>query len=321
VRSEEPMTRLRLAPVASLLALCLASCGGGGALSGGGIDGSGLVIGPITGFGSIIVSGLELDVDGADVTIDGQAATPADLRLGMLVTVAAELDYAAMTGIASSVDFRDVVQGPVSEVDAANAAFVVLGQRVLSDAGTVFDGVTLDTLGIGDVVEVSGFVDAGVNVRATRVARRIAPAEPLEIRGKVTALDANAQTFSIGALTIDFSNAVVDPGVEALANGVTVDVQGMGPILDGVLVADQIEVQVREPGEEGTELEVEGFVTEVISATDFVLNGSRQVRLTSRTQIEGGDASDIVVDARLSVHGTLDAADVLIAKEIELGDD
>jgi hypothetical protein len=306
--------------VCALAVAVIPSCGGG-SFVGGGIDGSGLVFGPISGFGSIIVNGIEFDVDAANVTIDGQAATPTDLRLGMLVTVMGTISADSTTGTADSVDFNDAVQGPVSEIDVTAGTFVVVGQRVLTDAATVFDNVTLATLAIGDVVEVSGFIDADMNIRATRVERK-SDGEDIEINGYVSNLDTGAETFTIGTLVIDYSTAQINggdgTGLASLAEGVRVDVKGTGPITGGVLVADTIEIQQPEGGNAGDEVEIEGFVTQVISSTSFVLNGTRQVRTDAQTVFEGGTSADVVVNARLEVKGTVDSMGILVARQVEL---
>jgi hypothetical protein len=74
---------------ASLLALLAAACGGAG--HGGGIGGTGIVFGAISGFGSVIVAGVEFDSSSAIVTLNGENVEETALALGMVVTVRGQI--------------------------------------------------------------------------------------------------------------------------------------------------------------------------------------------------------------------------------------
>src|SRR5262245_1475448 len=97
--SYKPAVTLRPSIVA--VALVVASCG----IDQGGIDSPSviasqsaqtvLVSGPIDGFGSVHVNGLELDTSRAQVRIDGRAASEADLRVGQMIRVVARVDGTA----------------------------------------------------------------------------------------------------------------------------------------------------------------------------------------------------------------------------------
>src|SRR5207302_8849334 len=68
--------------------LLLASCGGPAQL--GGIQGSGspvVAYGPIAGFGSIFVNGVEYATSNAQIRIDDQPGTESQLLVGQVVTV------------------------------------------------------------------------------------------------------------------------------------------------------------------------------------------------------------------------------------------
>ena len=160
-----------------------------------------------------------------------------------------------------------------------------------------------------------------MNIRATRVERKT-DGQDIEVNGFISNLDTNAETFTIGMLVIDFSGAEIHDsngtGLASLANGVRVDVKGMGPITGGVLVADTIEVQEAEGGREGEDREIEGFVTQVTSTTSFVINGTTQVRTNAETVFEGGTSADLVVNARVSVKGTVDSLGIVVARKIEI---
>ena len=94
----------------TLAAMAVAACGGSGTQTAG-IDRGGVatpvsVVGPITGFGSIVVNGVHYNVDKASIVVDGNPATASDLALGQVVTVVGERDAAGSTGTANQVLFQ-----------------------------------------------------------------------------------------------------------------------------------------------------------------------------------------------------------------------
>lgn len=82
-------------------------------LAAGGIGGTGISFGPITGFGSIFVNGVEFQTSGATIIIDGSPASEGDLKKGMVVTVQGTID--GDTGIATTILAESAVKGPVDE--------------------------------------------------------------------------------------------------------------------------------------------------------------------------------------------------------------
>ncbi len=310
-------------PLAAALALVLGlavtavSCGGGGGLSiGGGIDGSAVVSGPIQGFGSIFVRGIEFDTTDAMITIDGQAASESDLRLGMVVTVEGDIDGNATTGTALAVNFQEEVRGPVDSVDNGASMFTVLSQVVVVDAATVFEGATLGTLMAGDFVEVSGFRDSGDRILATRVEVEDGGSEDIDVQGPVKNLNTVARTFAIGSQAIDYSGATISGGT--LANGLLVEVKGRTPLVAGVLVATEIDIEDESAGDEGDEAEKEGIVTALLSATSFRIGTSTVVRFDSGTRFDGGTEADLALDVKLSARGTFAGDGAIEADRIEL---
>jgi hypothetical protein len=276
------------------------------------------VAGPIAEFGSIVVNGIELDTTGAVVTIEGDPAEVADLRLGMFVFVRATVPPSSTTGRAQRIASDHVLEGPVDGVNVAAGTFSALSQLVITNAATVFDQTTLATLLPGDVVEVFGVRDADASIRATRVERKQGVTE-FEVTGTISSFDAGAQTFDIGILTVDFSSALVEnapPG--GLADGLLVEVETDEVPVGDLMLATNIEVL--DPAsmfEDDDEADIQGFVTEIVSSTVFVLNGVQRVQITDQTRFEGGTAGDLVLNAQVDVSGTFDTQSVLVAAEIE----
>ncbi len=308
---------------APLLATILIACGS--VSSGGGITGSGLVVGPISGFGAapgtIIVNAIEIDVSRAKVRLDGVAADAGSLRLGMVVLVRGSIDSATASGVASLVEFNDELEGPVDSVDAAGGRFVVLGHTVFVDAATVFENTSLATLSRDDVVEVSGLRNAAGDIAATRVELKTGVGE-FEVKGTVFFHDSVAKRFTLGTLTVDYSGASIENApAGGLRDGLFVEVKTKRAPAGGVLSADKVEVKSAGlGGRAGEEAEIEGFITDIVSASEIVVGATQTVRITPQTKFEGGSASDLAIDVKIEAKGTFDAGGAVVARKIEFDD-
>ena len=177
------MTRVRL--LGLLLGAVLAACsgasqpggradrgiggtGGAAGIADRGIGGTGIdtgIVGTITGFGSVIVNGLEIADDTlANVEIDGQSRPRDALRVGQLARVVARNDGNGLR--ASVIEVHHEVSGPIWRI-LPNGVLVVAGQRVRITPRTVGDDVK-----VGDWVEVSGLRNAFGAILASRIDRR-----------------------------------------------------------------------------------------------------------------------------------------------------
>jgi len=307
--------------VAAALALGLAACTGGTFVAEGGIVGTGsapiTVTGAISSFGNntLVVNGKALATTGAVVRVNQQPGSVADLRVGMVVAVAGTV-AAGGAVTATTIDYRADIRGVVDGIDRGSKTFTVLGQTVRTDASAIFDGGTLDTL-VSQYVEVSGFRTLPGEVLASLVQiSTSAPAgTPAEVTGIVSALDVNARTLRIGTLLVDF---VALPGAQLppqLANGAVVDVRGMTNA-SGTLVAQTLAlVGTTLPGADGTEVEVEGAITEFASAASFKVNG--QPVDAHAAAIGNGTAALLGNGVRVDVAGRL-AGGIVAATRVDI---
>ncbi len=332
------MTRwfLRRMLVLMLPLSVLAACSSGGGI--GGTGAAGVTVGPITGFGSIVVNHVHLDISNATVNLEGIPGDPSDpnmgLKLGMVVVARGDFSADGLTAVATSVEFEDNLEGPVDSVDVTGNQVTVLHQTVIVNTATVFDGfAALGDLTQGNMVEVSGLVDANGHILATRIELKgltFNDVGELEIKGTIRNLNPTMETFEIGApttpLVVQYTGASLD--LEQSPNGVLedglfVEVESQQPPSGGIIVAS--EVAVKSPfsdslGEAGDHVEIEGFVAE-FSALDqpFKVNGY-PVRTTPNTLYEHGLPGDVANGVRLEVEGTLDADGVLVAVKVEFED-
>jgi len=320
-----------------LLVSCLLIFGGTGCDNGsgqdvaeGGIEGTGRVatsstsVGTITGFGSVFVNGVEYETDTANVDAgDNENATEDDLEIGMLVTIQGSINADEVTGDAIYIEYSEDIKGYVQAIDVNAGNLVIMGQEVTTDELTVYDDVTLETLLLGDFVEVSGLTTGSGVLLATRIEKETATVNPvIKVKGVVSDLDTLNATFSLGHLIVDYSSAEIDLGEEAiLVDGVSVKVKGSQTGEDMPLLATKIEIRDKEyKAEEGHSLELDGVIDSFVSVTSFTVNG-QSITTNDATEYEHGNSSFLVLGERVKVKGALNSEGQLVADEIEFHQD
>lgn len=288
----------------------------------GGIIRGGIAVGPITNFGSVVVNGVQFDTDGASFMIDDAPGTQADLAVGDFVVIEGEYAADLASGTATAVIYDDNVEGPIESIDQAGNTLVVLGQSVRADATTSFDDsidpASIDGLSVGDIVEVTGFVDAAGVTIATRIELKPAGSE-FEVHGVVANLDAAAMTFSLAALTVDFSAATLDnfPSGE-ISLGDFVEAKGDRLGSGGELVANSVELEDGQvSANDGDRVEIEGLITRFASDSDFDVSGVSVVTDGS-TVFEGGVAADLALNVKVEVEGDFDANGTIVASRVDI---
>lgn len=318
---------------AAIASVFLGACSGGGIAIGGstnaGIDGSAVgrsaVVsrGTITGFGSVIVNGVHYDTSKATIKFDDNPGVESDFRIGQVVTIQGTIpDDNPTRGTADQIVSKNAVEGPISAIDTAAGTVTVLGQVVHVGADTSFGaGLTLANLAVNDIIEVSGFARADGSIDATRIERSSSTTTgEFEVKGIVQNLDTVAKTFAIGALSINYSTAAIDPELGNLQNGLSVEVKGT-QASGSVLQATRIELEddlADLATEAGTRLELEGIISNYDAAARRFQVAGTQVEFTGNTQFEGGTAANLANNAKVEVKGTRNSAGVFVADKIEI---
>ena len=311
-----------------VLFVVLASCGPT-PQAGGGIGGTGSITpivasGPITGFGSIFVSGTEYDTTHTSMTVDGNPGTQSDLKKGMIVRVNATVPNGSGTDkpvprAADTVLYEDTVEGFVQSVSADGTGLIVLGQTITITTATDIDasisGGNVTNLMPGrDLVEVSGFVMGDGLIRGTWVElKRLGQktdTPDYHVKGFIKNHQADQHTFEIGDLTLDYRDAVLNDMPSQSSdgwNGLLIDATGKQTSFEG-LNSSTIRLtatRVSQDGlglQEGEVAEIEGFVTRVLSEGDFFI-GNVPVLADAGTTFQGGALNNIRVGVHMEVHG------------------
>ncbi|MEN9843215.1 MAG: putative exported protein [Pseudomonadota bacterium] len=222
---------------AVFLSVVLVACGGGelllaALLPGVGTGGTGMVLGTLTGLGSVVVDGVRYDSSQARIETQADLSTSqtlvgSDLAVGQQVSV--ELDA---QGAATRVEVWSQLAGPVQQLDVAASRVVVWGQTVeiVGETNNVSGGVATvisgyarwQDLQVTDLVRVYGrrTVDANGSttlLRATRIEKVTALQDGLARATGVLQGDA-ATGWRMGGLVLDLNTAQVLPqGAQAQA--------------------------------------------------------------------------------------------------------
>ncbi|MBL3526661.1 MAG: hypothetical protein JMN27_04400 [gamma proteobacterium endosymbiont of Lamellibrachia anaximandri] len=322
------MTDMKIFPIL-FTTLILSGCGGGETQTAdGGIGGTGVAWGRVTGFGSIYLNDIKYTTTNTSYQFEEPTRVDqSDLKVGMVVRITGSND--GVNGEAETVEYADLLEGTVSGNDiAGSSSLTVMGQTVIVDLDTIYDddgtGILLADLAIDAVIEVSGFSDGLGVIYATRIEVKSAAwngTDQLEVKGIVQNL--TATTFELGALTVDFAviPALLPDGTPQ--EGTYVEAKG-NSFNGAIFEADEVETEGDgdlEWAEDGEELEIEGIVTTDFDGVtnQFTLNG-QTVQITASTEFEDGLDTDITIGTPLEVEGTMDGT-VLIASEIEFGTD
>ncbi|UCE32017.1 MAG: hypothetical protein JSW68_03550 [Burkholderiales bacterium] len=317
---------------AAALALTAAACGGGGSGDAGvpaaTEAAATVVVGPITGFGSVIVNGIRFDDSASQVTDDGGEQLPGGreaLRLGMMVEVHGSIGADPGLGVATRIAVRGELQGPIDSVDAAGGTLQVFGVTVRTTAATLFAGIDgLVALRAGDLVEVHGFRDPVTGViTATRIELRpIGPAVRLMVRGIVQDLRPEQQTFLLAVgernVLVDYSQARVQPSASALFEGAWVKVVSSQLPDADVIRADRVQVNGPRHIDDRAMVEIEGYADQVSDdGLQFEIDGIPID--ASAANFVRGRPSDVASGRLLEVKGRWQDG-VLIAQIVKFED-
>jgi len=315
------MTARPLLMLFALSAAALAGCGNGGpraegGISGSGVTGMGVSMGPVTGFGSLHLNGIRLEVtSNTQIVVGGVPGSQSDLRVGQVLRVEADFDNST----AEHVEYYELVRGPIEDVTIDNpetlqATLTVLGQVVHTAAATNFENFfTPDELAPGELVEVSGTRDAQGAILATFIARRASLAS-YRLTGRVSNLAGTS--FQIAGLSVDFSGA----DTSALTNPLPQDGELLRVTADPggysapppALLATRLEPGLALAPVVDDSIDTQGFVTRFASLSDFDLDGQP----VNGTAAVVDDGVDLALNARLQVQGTVDDGGVLQATRI-----
>lgn len=289
-----------------------AGCGGSVGVGGTGAYASG----PIDGFGSIFVGGIEFDDATASVfDDDGAPSTRGALRLGM----GTEVDSGALggtadapTATATSIRMVAEVVGLAHAIDVTNGTLTVFDQAVKVDALTVFDAALpngLASVAEGAALRVYGSLDASAGVyTATRIEPAAAPLTAYKVRGTVQDLDTAARTFRIGGALFSYTGTqpLLAPDAFVRVSAATTPVAGRWVVISVAAGARALP--------DLDQARLRGPVTAYTSGTDFSVNGQP---VDARSANFTGPPGSVVLGVSVVVDGAVQSG-VLVARSVRL---
>ncbi len=228
----------------------------------------------------------------------------------------------------SASDFNDQqeheVEGKVTAVNAAEQTitvgklvFAINGATELELESDVDLTVFFEKVAAGDIAEVD-YVIQGDALIATKV--EVDDKEDdfddrtFELTGKVSDFNPVDATFSLNGKTVFFDeNTEFKNGI--FVNDDFVEVKAIQRA-DGSVFALKIEVE----SEDGIELEVEGNVTNFVSASEFMVNGI-SIITDNNTEFKDGSRENLANGVSVEVEGVLTQDNLLLAKKVEFDDD
>jgi hypothetical protein len=264
-----------------LSGLLLAGCGDGltTVADGVGIGGTGITMGTVTGFGSLVIEGDTYSSATAEYLEgnDKDEAVPVSslsVALGQQVQMLTDDQ-----GNPTTVLVEPTLIGTASNVSGSgmtvNGVTVRVNTSLAAGPRTYYAGVSgMNAVEPGMKVEVHGLygVDAnGPYVQATRIAQLPAASTVTRVTGQVTDLNPAAGTFRLGSMTIHYdpSTSLMPKGI-TLANGQLVNVWSPdAPIADQLTA---VVVRVRSLQGISGQIVVSGLVT-ALGVNQFTVSG------------------------------------------------
>jgi hypothetical protein len=224
--------------------------------NGSGIGGTGqktnnqatVIIGTITGFGSICVNGIEIHFDhSTPVQINGVTSNTDLLALGQVVSVT--VSGAGNEVIAQDIQVMNVVAGPIAEIDPELNRVIVLGQQVQLLEKTQYSSVNAGVTNLqkGDFIQVSGLRQADGEIVASRI-DLTSNKDVVHISGVAT--NVTSTGFMIGGMSIDSQGSPITKEGQ--------EISVIGQIVAEKIVAKQITAPTIA---DNRRLNLEGFVT------------------------------------------------------------
>ncbi|MDR8526184.1 DUF5666 domain-containing protein [Shewanella fidelis] len=303
----------------STLALILTACGGGSDNSsdngnsgdngnGGTVTAPAAIKGTIdsvnTAQKKVVVNGYSYDV--ADVVYGDTKLKINDLQANMMVQIGAAQK---VTGV--QVNLEPTITGTVTDIDRVAGTFIVNGITLTYKLSTEIE--------LGDWVMVSSLPTANAGYKVLSVVKfeNDDLINHYEVEGRLTNLDNNALSFSLGAaLTVDYSAAKVEDNA-VLSNGQWVEVEGTMNL--NTLEATSVEVE--DYKDLANDTEVEGIVTWVdAQQTAFELNYQGRFVINEHTKFEDGLKKDLKQGALVEVTSVKQGTQQ-VATEVEFDDD
>lgn len=286
-------------------------------LAEGGISGTGISLGPVTGFGSIYVNGIKYEIDSATLKRNGGTAfVQNDFSIGEFVIVRGDVNDDKETGVASEISFTDTLRGQVTAASLGDKNLEVMGQPISVGLRTTLIGFdTLADVDAGKLVQVSGYRDADKHIIASSI-KQLDSLDKYKLSGAIASLDTGNRKFQLENISVDYSEIALLAD-QALENGMVVELESSSSINGQTFTAESIAEEKPLPDlPAGTELELEGVITSYTSPVEFAVNS---IAVTTNDQTKLVNVTGLLATGvKVEVAGVMSASGILEATSLEL---
>lgn len=289
-RTQSPLPALVFSGLLSLLVSCGGTSVDGGGIGGTGktttLDDEGLILGKVSGFGSIVINNQRFDTQNAEFLVDGKEAVITDIQIGM--NIGAQVNFT--TKLASQVFYQPLVAGPI---ESTENTLSILGQSILITPSTVLDGLTADALQPGLIIEVSGDRDSNQSI----------------VADYVTIAAADTSNYTVGVInqiTPDNHTALLSGTVINYLPAISARLHNPGTPLDSIRPGNQVRVEVPNlpttaissgdttDTSPSTKADEELMVADVQSVQQFGYTDGSRVEIAGRINTFSSDGAFIV---------------------------
>jgi hypothetical protein len=317
--------------IAGALALgAFAGCdsAGNGVVADGGIRGTGSSVGPVSGFGSVFVNGVEFYTDSIlnrEVISNDGIEKETDLQKGMILRIDGEWRR-DRTGDARLMEYDDTLRGTISNL-SANAVdktliFTIHNQPVFVDMQTVLQGRLFTSFANGDFVRISAWRQADGRYRASYIGYNPQHYgnDKIEVEGPIDIGSLTDTQFTMNGLIINFGDAEFADGLSVgkLKQGAHFEVEG--ELIGGALHASRIQKDdFRRYLRRSGGIELAGPVSSGYNSgtASFGLNGLT-ILITNNTDWDELNLTDLKSGLLVQVEGEFISESVVDAREIEI---
>ena len=279
--------------------------------------GESINIGTITSFGhifvdGIVVNGIEYDLSQAEVIINRESATMANLQLGMIVQIQGIItDADNKTGTANRVEVNENIVAPVQSIDDTNSNLTLLGQTVKINPFTILEGFAdISELKLNNILAISGLTNELGQIVATRIALVSSPNQ-FQVHGWAS-LDAVKQTATLGDLTVDCSQTPF----EAISDNEYQLIDIKGKLSGNRFIAEQCYLVEPIEWNNFATIQLEGVITRFNNSADFDVD-HLPLTVNRETQFQFGIVTDLALGSRLKIKGYRDENNILVAEAIQ----
>lgn len=269
-----------------------------------------LLRGPVGSVGTdtLVMFGQTVKLTATTVFDDSLSGGLAAIKAGDVVTVYGTLD--TTTGIYTATRVEPKPGAAYFGLRASVTAYDSVA-KTLSIGTTVIDvsTATLPAAGLqaGSLVRIK-LQTAQVNGKWVAVSVKSAMQAPhdvehSEIEGTITDFTSTS-AFSVDGLPVDASKATFPDGSTGLAKGVRIEVEGA--VVNGVLVATTVKIESERKAQDAG-FEVDGLISAVDTVKSTLVVRGVTISYAGAVTFAAGTVADLMIGARVEIHGALAA--------------